>query len=259
MAITLVVDGETINVISAYAPHVSLGEEEKKSLWDSLDELVREGDLRACRDCMVFPGEACSSQHRLVAMDALFERRRHMMAMTGMSRILWKNLNGDAVESFKTQQRMPLVLIAEQRDPGRPARNLGDLMMRYKQSRPEGSRKGEIDSQDLHTSAVTRGSAKQNLMEKYKEKQRDLHMAFLDLKKAYDRVPRKLIWRTLVNKGTPRSYLRVIRDMYEWAKTRVQITMRNTLFFPMEVGLHEGSVISPYLFASILDELSRGI
>ncbi|GKE08578.1 retrovirus-related pol polyprotein LINE-1 [Tanacetum coccineum] len=33
-----------------------------------------------------------------------------------------------------------------------------------------------------------------SLIEKYKETQRDLHMAFLDLEKAYDSVPRELIW-----------------------------------------------------------------
>ncbi|GKA96254.1 retrovirus-related pol polyprotein LINE-1 [Tanacetum coccineum] len=35
--------------------------------------------------------------------------------------------------------------------------------------------------------------------------------------------------------------------------------MRNTMFFPLEVGLHQSSAISPYIFALILDELSRGI
>ncbi|GKD27059.1 retrovirus-related pol polyprotein LINE-1 [Tanacetum coccineum] len=59
-----------------------------------------------------------------------------------------------------------------------------------------------------------------SLMEKYRERQRDLHMAFLDLEKVYDSVPCKLVWKTLMDKGTPRGYLKVIRDMYEGAKTR---------------------------------------
>ncbi|GKB01184.1 retrovirus-related pol polyprotein LINE-1 [Tanacetum coccineum] len=97
-----------------------------------------------------------------------------------------------------------------------------------------------------------------SLMEKYRERQRDLHMAFLDLEKAYDSVPRELVWKTLIDKGTPRRYSRVIKDMYEGAKTRVRTTVGNTDFFPAEVGLHQGSAISPYLFTLILDELLRG-
>ena len=42
MAISVVIEGETVNVISAYAPQVGLTDAEKKRLWDSLDELVRE-------------------------------------------------------------------------------------------------------------------------------------------------------------------------------------------------------------------------
>ncbi|GKB09499.1 type I inositol polyphosphate 5-phosphatase 13 isoform X1 [Tanacetum coccineum] len=76
---------------------------------------------------------------------------------------------------------------------------------------------------DNHISnATTRGSTK------LKERQRDLHMAFLYLEKAYDSVPRELIWKTLVDKGSSRRYIK-------------------------------GSAISPYLFALILDELSKEI
>ncbi|GKD31876.1 retrovirus-related pol polyprotein LINE-1 [Tanacetum coccineum] len=98
-----------------------------------------------------------------------------------------------------------------------------------------------------------------SLMEKYMERQRDLHMAFLDLEKAYDSVPRELIWKTLVDKGSLRRYIKVIRDMYDGAKTHVRTSIGNTEFFPVDVGLHQGSAISPYLFALILDELSMEI
>ncbi|GKB31771.1 craniofacial development protein 2 [Tanacetum coccineum] len=42
MMVRLVIEEEIVNVISAYAPQLGLGEAEKKSFWDSLDDLFRE-------------------------------------------------------------------------------------------------------------------------------------------------------------------------------------------------------------------------
>nr|GEX56522.1 putative reverse transcriptase domain-containing protein [Tanacetum cinerariifolium] len=81
----------------------------------------------------------------------------------------------------------------------------------------------------------------------------------IHLEKAYDSVLRELIWKTLVDKGTQRRYIMVIRDMYDGAKTRVRTSIENIEFFPVEVGLQQGSAISAYLFVLILNELSRGI
>ncbi|GJV07035.1 ataxia telangiectasia mutated family protein [Tanacetum coccineum] len=47
--------------------------------------------------------------------------------------------------------------------------------------------------------------------------------------------------------------------MYNGAKTHVRTSIGNIEFFLVEVGLHHGSAISPYIFALILDELSRRI
>ncbi|GKE73354.1 retrovirus-related pol polyprotein LINE-1 [Tanacetum coccineum] len=73
-----------------------------------------------------------------------------------------------------------------------------------------------------------------SLMEMYRERQKDLHLAFLDLEKAYDSVSRELIWKTLSDKGTPTRYIKVIQDMCEGARTCVRTPIGNTKYFPVD-------------------------
>ncbi|KAF7649500.1 hypothetical protein LDENG_00140040, partial [Lucifuga dentata] len=56
------------------------------------------------------------------------------------------------------------------------------------------------------------------LIEKYREGQRELHCAFVDLEKAYDRVPREELWCCMRKSGVAEKYVRVVQDMYERCK-----------------------------------------
>ena len=88
------------------------------------------------------------------------------------------------------------------------------------------------------------------------EKQKDLHIIFVDLEKA-DSVPRYLIWWVMRKRSIPEGYVKVIQDMYRGTKTRVKRRCGRTEYFEVKVGLHQGSALSPLLFIIIMDVLAE--
>ena len=60
------------------------------------------------------------------------------------------------------------------------------------------------------------------LLEKWTEGQKAVHCAFIDLEKAYDKVPRKELWECLQLAETSECYTRIIKDMYDGATTTVR-------------------------------------
>ncbi|KAK3524445.1 hypothetical protein QTP70_029322 [Hemibagrus guttatus] len=97
------------------------------------------------------------------------------------------------------------------------------------------------------------------LMEKYRDGQRELHCVFIDLEKAYDRVPREELWYCMRKSGVAEKYVRVVQDMYERSRTVVKCAVGQTEEFKVEVGLHQGSALSPFLFAIVMDQLSEEV
>ena len=78
-------------------------------------------------------------------------------------------------------------------------------------------------------------------------------------RKAYNRVPRELIWWSLRKKRVPEAYINIIQDMYEDCDTQVTTREENPEYFNVKVGLHQGSAISPLLFVIIMDVLASEI
>ena len=97
------------------------------------------------------------------------------------------------------------------------------------------------------------------VMERFREQKKDLHMVFIDLEKAYDKIPRNVMWWALDKHKVPTKYVTLIKDMYHNAVTSVRTNDGNTDYFPIKIGLHQGSALSPYLFALVMDEVTRDI
>ena len=63
------------------------------------------------------------------------------------------------------------------------------------------------------------------------------------------------LWKSTV----PTKYITLIKDMYKDVMTFVQTCDGDTTDFPINIGLHQGSALSPYLFALVMDEVTRDI
>ena len=95
------------------------------------------------------------------------------------------------------------------------------------------------------------------LHEKYMEKKKDLYFLFVDLEKAFDRVPRSVIWWALRKMSVPEWLVRTVQAMYKEAKSSVRINNSFSAEFDVTVGVHQGSVLSPLLFIIVMEALSQ--
>ncbi|KAG5600206.1 hypothetical protein H5410_031576 [Solanum commersonii] len=69
-------------------------------------------------------------------------------------------------------------------------------------------------------------------------------MVFIDLKRAYDKVPRKVLWGCLEARG---------------AKTRIKLVGGDLKHFLVEIRFHQGSSLSLFPFSLAMDVLTQNI
>lgn len=78
------------------------------------------------------------------------------------------------------------------------------------------------------------------LMEKHRDANKDLFMVFVDLEKAFDRVPRDLIFTAMRAYKIPEAYVKVVKDMYTDVKTMIRCAAGTSQPFDIKVGVHQG-------------------
>ena len=82
-------------------------------------------------------------------------------------------------------------------------------------------------------------------------------MCFVDMEKAFDRVPRKVMEWAMRKKGLSEVIVWAVMSLYNGAKTRLRVGSAYSEEFEVNVGVHQGSVLSPLLFAIILDVVTE--
>ncbi|MBJ5686662.1 reverse transcriptase family protein, partial [Salmonella enterica subsp. enterica serovar London] len=97
------------------------------------------------------------------------------------------------------------------------------------------------------------------LQEKYHGKGKKLYYAFVDLEKAFDRVPREVVKWALRKSGVDEWIVRAVMAMYANVRTVVRTVCGDSESFDVKVGLHQGSVLSPLLFVIVMDVITKKV
>ena len=97
------------------------------------------------------------------------------------------------------------------------------------------------------------------LSEKFRAKNKKLLFVFVDLEKAFDRVPREVIRFALRRKGVPEYLVNGVMSLYKGCKTAVSVDGELSSSFFVKVGVHQGSPLSPLLFIMVMDVLTENV
>jgi len=95
------------------------------------------------------------------------------------------------------------------------------------------------------------------MQEKFRVKGKTLYFGFVDLGKAFDRVPREVISWAKRKLGVEEWLVSAVMSMYTGAKTVVRTVYGNSKGFGVKVGMHQSSGLSPLLFVIVMEAMSR--
>jgi Reverse transcriptase (RNA-dependent DNA polymerase) len=96
-------------------------------------------------------------------------------------------------------------------------------------------------------------------MKRHREHKKNLQIIFIDFEKAYDKIPRNIMWWALKRKLVPTKYVTLIKDMYTNIVTCVRAYDGESDTFSIKIGLHQGSALSPYIFTLVMNEITKDI
>ena len=94
------------------------------------------------------------------------------------------------------------------------------------------------------------------VQEKHQEKSTKLYSPFVDLENVFDRVPRVVVRWDFRKLGVDEWLIRTVMALYTEDCTVVRTDAGLNESFELKVGLHQGSVLSPMLFAALMDVVS---
>ena len=84
-----------------------------------------------------------------------------------------------------------------------------------------------------------------------------VHAVFLDASKAFDRVLHMKLFEKLIQRKVPMCFVRLLKHWYKEQTMQIKWGKHFSELFHVSNGVGQGGILSPYLFAVYLDDLSN--
>ena len=94
-------------------------------------------------------------------------------------------------------------------------------------------------------------------MEKAREFQKNIYFCFIDYAKAFDCVDHKKLWKIVKQMGITDHLTSLLRNLYASQEVTVRTGHGTTDWFQIGKGVHQGCILSPYLFNSYAEYIMR--
>ena len=99
---------------------------------------------------------------------------------------------------------------------------------------------------------------KHNPPHKQNQRQKS-HVISIDAEKALDKIQQPFMLKTLNKLGIDRTYLKVIKAMYDKPTANIILNGKKLKAFPLRSGTRQGCPLSPLLFNIVLEVLAGAI
>ena len=96
------------------------------------------------------------------------------------------------------------------------------------------------------------------LVRKYCHKNNSrIYGCFIDFSKAFDMIPREILFNKLLNYNIKGNFFNVIKNIYTNDKACIKIGGQSTEYFKVNQGVRQGCVLSPLLFNIFMSDLPK--